>query len=1024
MTALGRAPVACDTVRVPSDMPSRRRPQRTRRRSSNRGRIALLVVFAALVILFLSARGIAGFYTDYLWFQSLGYTGVWSGVLGAKIALAALFTAVFFALLMVNLVLAGKLAPRFRAPGPEEDFLERYQNAVGRRSWLVNLSVSLVFGLIAGVGVSGQWRDWLLFTNRVDFGVDDPQFDLDIGFYVFQLPFLSFVVSWLFASIVIIFIVTTVAHYLNGGIRIQVPGERVTPQVKAHLSVLLAVLALLKAAGYWLQRYGLTLSTRGTVDGATYTGVKAQLPAVNLLTLISLGAAVLLILNIWQRGWRLPVIAVGLWGLVAVVAGAAYPEIVQRFQVEPSESSREQPYIERNIAATRAALGLSGLETVPYTPEPLAPEALTNAQEQLASVRLLDPNIVGNAFQLLEGLQTFYRFTDLDVDRYEIDGARSQVVIASRELNSEGLPQNTWEARHLAYTHGYGVEIAPADRVRENGAPAFINLDPEAIGPSLTRPEVYFGEDLIDYAVVDTDRAEISANGNSTYEGGGGVGVGNFLRQVAFALRFSEPNLFFSGEITGQSRILYVRDVRERVELLAPFLEFDADPYPVLIDNQMFWIIDGYTTTDRYPYAQRAAPAGRAGSGLNGRFNYVRNSVKAVVDAYDGDVSFYVVDDTDPLARAYQKAFPELFKPASEVPAGFAEHFRYPEDMFRVQTTMWGRYHMTDPDTFYEQSDGWNVAQAPQPTQAANPDGARQQRIDPFYALMQLPDEQGQLGPQEFVLYRPFVPVSDDDSRRQLEAIMVASSDPGTYGRLRVFEMAPPTDEQLPPGPALVQSNIQSDATIAQQLTLLDQQGSVVQFGNQVIVPVDRSLLFITPLYVRASGAAEPPSLRFVVVTRSNERGETESVMGTTLQEALEAAFPGAEIPALDAQIVDANLNPTAPELGEPINGDTTSTTTAPSTSTPTTTGSPPAPAGTSVSDLLAAASAAFDAADAALATGDLATYEARVDDARRLIAQAETVASGGSTTTATTSAGSLDGTATTSTPDTTGGSA
>jgi uncharacterized membrane protein (UPF0182 family) len=963
---------------------------------SNRGRILLIAAVVLLVVLFLSARGIAGFYTDELWFDALGQTDVFWGVLGAKIALAAIFTLLFASLLVLNLWIADRLAPRTRAPGPEEQFIERYQQIVGRRAWLFRVGVGLLFGLVAGVPVSSQWKDWLLFTHSVSFGQKDAEFGVDIGFYIFKLPFLTFVVDWLFAALVIILVVTAVAHYLNGGIRLQVQGRRVTPQVKLHLSVLLAILALLKAAGYWLQRYKLVTSTRGVVDGATYTDVKAQLPAINLLFMISLLAAVLLIINVWQRGWRLPVIAVGLWGLVAVVAGAAYPAFVQRFQVQPAESTKERPYIERNIAATRTAMGLSNVEEVPYQQDPIEPSELAPNQETLQNVRLVDTETMASTYQKLQALRGYYQIDSLDVDRYQMDGREQQVVLAARELNPSGLPGNTWENRHLAYTHGYGVAIAPGSQVTNTGQPDFFDpTAPSNSAPNLTQPAVYFGEKLSDYAVVATKRSEISysASGQDeqvTYTGSGGVSMGSTLRRVAFALRFGEINLFSSGLITGDSRILYVRDVRSRVHLLAPFLDFDSDPYPVIVDGQLKFVIDGFTTSDQYPYSQRAdTDQLPPGSGLDHRFNYVRNSVKAVVDAYNGDVTFYVVDSSDPLIHAWSKAFPKLFTPGDRAPADLKAHFRYPDDLFRVQTNVWGRYHIQNPGDFYQRSDAWNVAQNPPKEQESRSvpvansvvagavlPSTKETRVPPYYTLMVQPGS-SQL---QFISLRSFVPFSEGDELKTLSAFMTASSDPNDYGKLRVYRLNNP----LPPGPSLADSQMKSQ--FAQQLTLIDQAGSRVTFGDEQIIPIGNNLMYIRTWYVQSTGPTAVPVLRQVSLTYGQS-----SYLGTSLEDVLQQAFGV----SLNLGTVLGGGNVTPPAGSE--DGGAATTTTVP----PTSTTAPPASTSPSttaagnpnVEQLLAQANQAYADAQSALKNGDLGTYQTKINEAYQLAAQAASIA-------------------------------
>lgn len=992
-------------MRAPSDMPPRE--PRDRRRLSGRGRTILIVALVALFFLATSLRGIAGIWTDYLFFESLELSSVWRGVLGARLALGVIFTGVFFLLLWVNLVIADRLGPRFRPTGPEEELLERYHALVGRRAGAVRVGVAALFALIAGAGVSAQWQDWILFTNRVDFGVKDPQFGVDIGFYVFQLPFLSFVVSWLFAAFVIIFIVVVVAHYLNGGIRVQSPGERVTPQVKAHLSVLLGVMALVKAVDYWLQRYELTFSTRGAVDGATYTDVNAQLPAIYLLLLISLLSAVLFLVNIRRRGWVLPVLAVGLWAFVAIVAGTIYPAFVQRFQVEPAESTKEQPYIQRNIDATRAALALD-VDTEPFLyDEDLDAEALVENEGTVRNIRLLDPAIVNSAYQQLQGERGFYTFPgDLDVDRYEIDGQTTQVVLAARQLDTGDIPQESWEGQRLAFTHGYGVALSPANAVTEEGRPNFIvgNVPTVSDVPTIEidRPQLYIGEGLGGYSIVDTTREEVDyldAEGetvNSRFEGEGGVGIGSFWRQAAFALRFGDIDPLVSNFLTPDSRIIYERDVRSRVETVAPFLSFDGDPYPVVSGGNIQYILDGYTTSDQYPYGQTAEIADLPDtSGLDHSFNYVRNSVKAVVDGYDGSVTLYVLPEDmlpeggDPIVEAYRQAFPDLFADFEDMPEDLQAHVRYPDDLFRVQTNMWGRYHIGDADDFYEQTGGWAVAQAPgaeagsapEATLSTNAEGqvveVSERRIDPYYQLMRLPDREE----EEFLSLRPFVPASGDDDRRQLTAFMTAVSDPERYGELQVFEM-PGTQVD---GPTIANSNILSDPDVSEQITLLDQQGSQVRLGNLLLIPVDESLMYIRPLYTQASSGTQVPVLERVIIAYGDR-----VVIEDTLRESLVELFGDA--PETQEEAAD--------DLDDPAEGDE-----QPEPDEPL---APEEPEdepseGTDeerVAALLAEADQLLQEAEAALTDGDLGEYQDKVEAARALVEEALRLTGGGTTTT------------------------
>lgn len=756
--------VGCSTVRAPADMPPRRR----RRRVSNRGRVALIVTAAVLFLLFTSLRGIATFWTDYLWFDSVQLSSVFTTVLGSKIALGVIFTLVFFVLLWVNLAIADRIAPKFRPAGPEDELLDRYHAMVDRRAGLLRAAVALGFAILAGASVSSQWQQWLMFVNAKEFPERDAIFDTNVGFYVFKLPFYSFVVDWLIAAFVIILLVTMVAHYLNGGIRLQAPFQRVTPQVKAHMSVLLAVLALLKAVSYWLERYQLVFSQRGTVNGATYTDVKAQLPAIYLLLLISLLACGLFIFNIWQRGWTLPVVAVGLWALVAVVAGVAYPAFVQRFQVTPDESAKERPYIENNIQATRQGFGLTNdraeVRQFEYDPSREAgARGVVNNPGTIRNVRLLDPERVPDTYNRLQGFQNFYRFADLDVDRYraKVPGtdqtAETLTVISSRDLNVSQIPQQTWENRVLAYTHGYGVAVANASAVGPSGDPDFIVQDipinvEDGIDAKVDQPFLYFGEfptGANTYAIADTLREEVAyvdRNSNTVYaryQGDGGVVLDSWLRKAAFALRFADWNPLLSNFVTDQSKLIYLRDVHERVTEAAPFLDWDANPYPVMANGRIVYLIDGYTTTPFYPNSQIANPDGVPDrSTLDAhKFNYIRNSVKASVDAYDGTIKIYVWDTKDPIIAAYQSAFPSLFSSSDQMPAELFQHVRYPEDLFRVQTNMWGRYRLDNPDAFYQRTGAWSVASDPPSTPQSNTSASTTSTSTPtgFGAVAQQP---------------------------------------------------------------------------------------------------------------------------------------------------------------------------------------------------------------------------------------------------------------------------------------------
>ncbi len=998
-------------MRAPTDMSRRRR----RTSGRGRGRVILIIAAVAIFLLITSLRGVAGFYTDYLWFQNLGLSRVWAGILEAKILLGAVFTLIFFVLCFVNLTVADRTAPKFRPAGPEDEMLARYHDLVDRRAWVVRAAVSLVFGLITGVGVSSEWNKWILFTHAQSFGVNDATFNTDVGFYVFRLPFYQAVTQWLFAALIIILIITLVSDYLNGGIRLQTPMQRVTPQVKAHLSVLLAVLAVVKAVDYWLARYQLTFSTRGTVNGATYTAVHAELPALNLLIFIALLSAGLFVYNIWRRGWVLPMMAVGLWALVALVAGTAYPTFVQRFQVLPSESSKEAPYISHNIDATRQGTGLDVVENQPFdynADQAKAKVAIETNPGTVRNIRLLDPKVVTPTYQRTQANLAYTRFNNLSVDRYPIQtaggsAAPTQVVLSTRDLNVAGAPQQSWEGQHIAYTHGYGLALSAANAVTNNGLPNYLVRDvPTQVEPqidlSIVQNGIYFSEVQTGYAIVGSTRDEVDyldssgATVNTRYDGKGGVALSSWVRRAAFAMRFGNLNPLISSFVTNDSKILYVRDIKERVHNIAPFLSLDHDPYPVVIDGKIKYVLDAYTTSDHYPNAQRIDNTGLStDSGLAKSINYVRNSVKVVVDSYDGTVQMYVIDPNDPIIQAYEGAFPELFTDIDQMPATLREHLRYPEDLFRVQTNVWGRYHITDNQSFYEQTNGWSVAQDPgtlvtaggATTPSTNINGQvirpKENRIDPYYLLMRLPGD----AKESFVLLRSFVPTSEDDSKKKLTAFMVAKSDPDDYGKLITYEM--PSDLQID-GPALVNSAIQANTTISAQISLLNQNGSTVVFGALLLIPIDNSILYVRPLYV-SSNSTPVPALKDVIVVWNGQ-----AAMKPTLKEALQVLFPGVK-----AETMEAGGGTTTPTPPTGPNSSTTTSSTTPG-STPST-GEPSANAAQLVADAAALLQKAQDDLKTSCATVcDLNAYQQAVRDASAKLAQAAQLQGGGTTTTTT----------------------
>lgn len=966
-----------------------RRPPR--RRQGFR-RFGLGAVIALLILLISLFRGASVFYTDYLWFGSVDMTDVWSGILLSKILLGVGAVALFAAIIWINLWIVDRHAPRTLSFNPEDELARRYQQFTRPRAKRIRTLVSLLLGFFVAAGFSTHWQEWLLFLHGGDFGIDDPQFGIDVGFFVFKLPFVTTLLNWTFYALILAIIVSLVGHYLQGAIRPQATSNRITSAVKAHVSVLLGLLALVRAGHYQLERYRLSYSERGPVTGANYTDVNYLLPALVLLIGISVLAAVMFFIGARRKGWSLPVITVALWAVVSLLVGVAIPAGVQALSVVPAESKKEAPYIKRNIDATRDAMNLDSIQVNDFKYDAqLSADALQKNAPTIRNVRLWDPAYLQPVYQRLQENRSFFRFNDVDVDRYVIDNNATQVELSVRELNPSGLPgdRRSWVNEHLQYTHGYGVVASPANAVTSNGNPDFIVKDVPPNGSlEIKKPQVYFGEHPNDYSIVNTDQAEVdyvSLAGRdevSKYEGTGGVELSNIVKRAAFAARVGDLKPLISGLVNNESKALYYTNIRDRVIKAAPFLHFDGDPYPVISDGRILWMQDAYTTSNAYPYANAAdtSQVEAARGGLKGaHFNYVRNSVKVTVDAYDGNMTFYVNDANDPIVKAWQKAFPKLFTDGSKMPETVRQHIRYPEDLFRVQSVMYGKYHMDNPQDFYSKSDQWNIAQKPAFGDATNqttvvgPDGrviqAGEDRIEPYYLLMKLPGDEK----ESFLMFQPFVPFSQNDQRKELSAFMTAKSDPDEYGKMQVFVM--PRDRQVD-GPALVEARIQQDPTIKQYITLLNQSGSRVQLGNMLIIPIENSLLYVRPLYITASQTGVPEFKKAIVVHGDQIK------MEDTLQQALAKIFGSAPQTQEEARAPGASDTPVTPGA---------STTTTTSTTIPGVTGTQPAtslpPA--EVQALLDQADQEFRLANDALRAGNLAAYQDHLNKVQDLLRRA-----------------------------------
>ena len=932
-------------------------------------------MIAVIVVLFLSSNFLAYFYTDVLWFQEVGLTSVlWKSI--RTQALVGVATGLFVALVIwVNLLLASKLGPTYRvsAADPQRpDPLDRYREAFLPFVRWLRIGIALVIGLVSGLVASSQWESVLLWINRVPFGVSDPQFGKDAGFYVFELPLYAAVLDQLSSVLILALILAVAAHYFQGSIRPDRKLAAINSGALAHVSILLGCIALVKAVQYWLGQYELAFSTRGTVTGPSYTDVHAQLPALKLLAIISLISALLFIANIWARRISLPLAAVAIWILFAFLAGGVWPWAIQRFSVQPQEFVREEPYIERNITATRQGFGLDEVGAEPYAASAdLTPEEIQANPQLLQNVRLWDPAILADAYEQLQAIRPYYSFPDVDIDRYEIDGETRQVLISARELSQDELPESsrTWSNLRLQYTHGYGIVSSLASAATSSGQPSFLVKDvPGTVSTGaedleVDQPSIYFGErfDSGAYSVVNTDQEEIDYPSDegvarSQYAGDGGVELSGLLRKIAFAIREADTNMVLSGLITDESRVLYYRNIRDRIRRAAPFLAIDHDPYVAVVDGRLVWIADAYTSTGYYPNAERydvSESVEPSVGGLSGRVNYVRNSVKVVVDAYDGSMDFYVVDEDDPLIAAWRKAFPALFsdeEPSEDLRA----HFRYPEDLFELQSHVYLPYHIDDPEDFYAREDEWEIPKSAEAI-VSEEEGVQlavgENEVDSTYLLIKLPGSTE----QEFVLTRPMTP----RSKRNMVAILAARSDPERYGEVFTLEFPRQT---LVPGPVQINSLINQDEKISPTLSLLRQRGSLVSFGSLVTLPIAESILYIQPLFITAEDVGIP-ELKFVVLVSGSE-----VVMGGTFEEALEELFA------------------TGVDLGEPGEEEPTE---EPTEEEPTE--EPPTDKGDAELDrLIERAAGLYDRAQQALADGDFETYGKLIEQLGRLLERAQ----------------------------------
>jgi uncharacterized membrane protein (UPF0182 family) len=972
------------------------------RQTAPRRSRALLITAVVVIASIFALTAFSSIYTDRLWYQSAGFGGVFSTLLWTRIGLFLVFGAVLGGVLALNIYLAYRFRPLFRPASREQTNLDRYRDVVTPiRVWVV-IGVAVVVGAFAGASGMSNWRTYLLWRNGQSFGQDDPYFNRDIGFYVFDLPWAHFIVDFSMAIFVVAIIGALVTHYLYGGLRLQAGSDRLSPAAQVQLSVLLGLFVLAKGVDYYLDRFDLVNQDNSLFTGMNFTAENAVLPAKNILIGVALICSILFFLNVWRRTWQLPTVGLGLLVLSAVLLGMIWPAIVQQFQVNPSEADKEEPYIARNIEATQRAYDLEDVEMTPYSPNTSLDASASELAPLLSSVPLVDPQQISPAFRELQQERGYYSVPEvLDVDRYEINGSDRALVLGVRELDQEGLSPDArnWSNLHTVFTHGNGIIAAYANQrdadnavTSDTSAEASssgglewaqgINADEVDLSTELGafEPRIYYGEQSPDYSVVglpsaDAEPVELNLpvpgadlGETTTFDGPGDADVGSAFNQLMFAIKFGEPNFLLSGRVNENSKVLYDRDPSTRVEKVAPWLTVDSDVYPAIVDERIVWIVDGYTTTDRFPLAQRESfdemidDALQVETGIQtlptDEINYMRNAVKATVDAYTGEVTLYEWDEEDPLLQAWMGAFPGTVEPKEAMSEDLMAHVRYPEDLFKVQRYQFARYHVEDASDWYEFNDRWSVPEDPQAP------GVFQA---PYRLFV------GGAEASNFSLTSVYVPFRRNNLASFVSVNSNAQSD--EYGQISVLRLnnadsgdpdAEVVESDQTAGPGQVANEFISDQRINEALLPLKNSGARVTYGNMLTFPIDDGLMYVQPVYVsRQVSDASYPELRFVQVKYGDDIG-----YGTTFQNAIQDLIgPGTETPEIDP---DPETDP-EPGEGEP---------TDPPETDPPATGSLQEQLDAALEDALAA----FDEADAALQEGDLGLYQERVAEAQELL--------------------------------------
>ncbi|MHB8121179.1 MAG: UPF0182 family membrane protein [Desulfuromonadaceae bacterium] len=827
-----------------------------------KNKFILVLILASVLLPF--ASSLIGFYTDWLFFVETGFLSVFTTTLYAKTAAGLFFGAVLFAVLLINVLYANRAHFPYSGVFMVGGTIRVQRDDVARFVRPLALLASLLLALLAGSWGAMRWEEILLFTNRVDVGTVDPVIGKDIGFYLFSLPLLEMLKGFAGFMLLATAVVVGVVYFVRGGINMTERGATVDIKVRRHLAVLVGLFASVIAAGFYLDSFGLLYANNGAFYGAGYVDVNSRLLTYRILTFLTPLAGIMLAVGIWKGAWRMALLPPAVVVAIYVIGIRVYPGVLQKFKVAPNELALETPYIKNNLTFTRFGYDLEKIETVPFDVDTkLTAADIANNDATIKNIRLWDHAPLLKTYSQLQQIRTYYKFFDVDNDRYKVNGQYTQVMLSPRELSYADLPSKNWINERLIFTHGNGITFGPVSRISKEGLPEFFVKDIPAVSLAdikVTRPEIYFGELSNDYVVVKTKVPEFSyptATGdiNTTYAGTGGVVIDSLLKKALFAANFRTEKILLSSDITSESRVLYKRNINERIRAIAPFLRFDGDPY-MIVDGKggLKWMIDAYTYSDRLPYSKP----------LRGGINYMRNSVKTVVDAYDGSVDFYISEPDDVLVKVYSRMFPGLLKPMSAMPDDLRNHVRYPHQFLQIQAAMFASYHMTDPKVFYNKENLWEI-----PTLGEKP-------MEPYYTIMRLPGEKV----EEYILLLPFTPSKRDN----LAAWLTARCDGENYGKIMAYTF--PRD-RLIYGPKQIDARINQDSFISQQLSLWSQRGSEVIRGSLLVIPIEKSLLYVQPLFLAADKAGLPELKRVIVAFGD------QVVMEENLELALQRIFGG-----------------------------------------------------------------------------------------------------------------------------------